>query len=270
MPVFLSASDETEGGPSGRFTHGGLVAPVTDWTSSFTPTWEESVINGPPKIDYFHMTDLRSRAWRAAHKITEADAERRIDAAVDVVCGMKTVFILTVSIEVAAYNEELGSLVAAHPACRTAPVQAMLKTPDYHGLLGYMLYSLVLVREWHPEVTTLGFLVERKKRLSHWFEQSHDDVPEMLHNVGHPELIPLLGPLQHFKKEDQRRPLEAADLLCWHRQRAHAGSVEGVDRERCARLFALEGRKVDVPREQFAVMASALLRDFPLGDDAIT
>src|SRR5579862_4656280 len=61
MAVFVSASDETAGrGQADLFFFGGWLGPEEDWSRFFVPAWQERVLDGPPKIPYLHMTDIRS------------------------------------------------------------------------------------------------------------------------------------------------------------------------------------------------------------------
>jgi len=62
MAVFLAASDESSG--ECIFHHAGYVASITCWTDLLVPAWQKEVLEGPPRIDEFHMTEMRSRSWR--------------------------------------------------------------------------------------------------------------------------------------------------------------------------------------------------------------
>jgi hypothetical protein len=190
------------------------------------------------------------------------------------VCGIKRIYLIAVSVDAAMFKEELGDaykrLAAQYKEIRTAHMKALLEQPDYQVLLGYMIYALYWLHGREPEARKLDFVIERKKKLSHWFEQSHDDLPGALVEWGKPELVRLVGVLEDVKKEDQRRPVEAADLLSWYRQRADANLIQDgtPDLERVRRLFELPGNGFTVPREQMAgLFASMVLRS---GDDAIT
>src|SRR4051812_36503956 len=88
MEVFIAASDETADRERvGNMYYSGYVASVDDWTTFFTPAWQERVLDGPPSIPYLHMTDVRSAKWRATHGkgITVPDADRRVREGCDVI-----------------------------------------------------------------------------------------------------------------------------------------------------------------------------------------
>ncbi len=86
MALFVAASDEsTDEKETGRFFLGGWVAREQLWDKAFAPDWQRRVLNGPPKIDYLHMVDLKNPHWRAKHNITIDDAECRLDAAFEMI-----------------------------------------------------------------------------------------------------------------------------------------------------------------------------------------
>jgi hypothetical protein len=59
MTVFVSASDESDGGHHrSRFWHGGWVAPEKDWVTYFAPTWQKRVLDAEPSIPFLHTKDI--------------------------------------------------------------------------------------------------------------------------------------------------------------------------------------------------------------------
>jgi hypothetical protein len=60
MAVFVSASDESDGGcHRSRFWHGGWVAPEKDWVTYFAPARQERVLDVEPSIPFLNATDMR-------------------------------------------------------------------------------------------------------------------------------------------------------------------------------------------------------------------
>ena len=82
MAVFICATDES--GDAGNFSYGGWAAPVDVWEGCFTAAWNERVLNGPPQIPYLHMTDIRDWNWQKEYGLTPWQADRRVDAAAEV------------------------------------------------------------------------------------------------------------------------------------------------------------------------------------------
>jgi hypothetical protein len=82
MAVFTAYSDESGvGDPSGEFLVCGYVADETVWPWLIA-AWQERVLDGPPKIPYFHMREMPRPEWRQEHGITFNDAETRIHQAI--------------------------------------------------------------------------------------------------------------------------------------------------------------------------------------------
>jgi hypothetical protein len=62
MAVFVSASDESDGGHHrSRFWHGGWVAPEKDWVTYFAPAWRERVLDAGLASVSSHDRYVRSR-----------------------------------------------------------------------------------------------------------------------------------------------------------------------------------------------------------------
>lgn len=273
MAIFISGSDETFGKNSrADFTHGGWVGPEEDWAELFAPAWEQRVLAGPPRIPFLHMTDLRDPDWRMVHGITDSDAGRRIDAAVDVISEVKSLFPVSVTVSGADFRDVVASCVASNPAFRSAHLEALLETPDYLGLMGYMLFVLALMKDKNPGAERVDFLVERKQRLTHWFQKSHDDLPGAAREMEREDLVPLIGTLVPQEKPQISLPVQAADLLCWYRQRKDGGALQGRDVERFRKLGSRVGIWHVVPKEQLADLADRIRRHAELerGGDGTT
>ena len=77
MAVFVSHSDESGvGDPGGKFLVSGYVAREAYWPA-IAREWQEKVLDGPPKIPYLHMREIRNEAWRNEHGITFDDSQRQ-------------------------------------------------------------------------------------------------------------------------------------------------------------------------------------------------
>ena len=82
MAVFVSASDEHSGSNGrGPFLFAGYVGPERDWSKFLVPAWQERVLDGPPRIPYLHMTEIRSNEFRNTVGITRPAANARVDEA---------------------------------------------------------------------------------------------------------------------------------------------------------------------------------------------
>jgi hypothetical protein len=82
MAIFVANSDESgTGDPRGEFLVGGYVAHEDYW-GSFAGRWQEKVLDGPPRIPYLHMNEIRHESWRRDHRISDNDAQLRVSEAI--------------------------------------------------------------------------------------------------------------------------------------------------------------------------------------------
>jgi hypothetical protein len=81
VAVFVAFSDESEvDQPHGEFFLGGYVAKEDEWPW-VRRAWQERVLDGPPKIPYLHMREIRDEQWRNKYHISFNDAEERVSEA---------------------------------------------------------------------------------------------------------------------------------------------------------------------------------------------
>jgi hypothetical protein len=67
----------------------GYVARKAD-LQYFRTAWRERVLDGPPKIPYLHMSEIRRESWRNKHNLSYNDSEECISEAVRVVTAAET------------------------------------------------------------------------------------------------------------------------------------------------------------------------------------
>lgn len=256
MAVFVSASDETLGG--GIFHHAGWLAPESDWATIFTPAWQQSVLDGPPRIPYLHMTDIRSRKWREENGVSSIDAENRVDAAFNVIGRMNTLYPLcsqtTADVFVRLFREH---------KIRTNKGAIKRYEPDHLCFLGYIYLVLNYAHVKHPDTERVDFIVERKNGVFDQMKEFYESLAEMFEALGSPELIRFMGDLIPGGKE--RIPLQAADVLCWHTQRAELRSFTGVDGERYKSIAQRPGIIQRWTNEELEEMAKNLKKQSEFG-----
>jgi hypothetical protein len=179
MAVFVAASDEaTDGTDTGPFLLGGWVARELLWSRSFAPRWQRHVLNGPPKIDYLHMVDIKSPKWRAEHGITVDDAERRLDAAFDIIDGAGGMFPIVYRVD------------AGHFRTQFADVKLLIETeggvarkrfePDYICFLHYALQVLNYMHVAQKDAEKVDFIVERNGPITKHIERFHRSIAKSL------------------------------------------------------------------------------------------
>lgn len=258
MAVFISASDESLG--DGVFHHAGYLAPQSCWDDVFCPAWEEKVLNPYPQIDEFHVTALRSRAWREKHGMSMEEAESRIDAAVDVVYQTKGMFGVRCSIDGNHFRDHASGLQFALVDPGRAPADMVM---DYPSFLGY-LYLVLEVFSMYHKAEKVDFIIEKKSEVFPAIRDFHEAMRQSLVGQGLSRKADLMGGL--IPGDKKSIPLQAADLLCWHTQRAFANlrnpsiTFSETDRVRFAKLTR-RGSGVNWELEMVEELCAALFED---------
>lgn len=243
MAVFVAASDETSGGNVFSVYHyAGWIAPEPDWTLYFAPAWQERVLDGPPKIPYLHMTEMRSKAWRNQYGITEADAEERLDEAARVIDQMGSFFPLMFTINGADFNP----LYKEHKVIVASGGSKDFQ-PDFLAFIAYAYGVLKYVHDKHPSAEQVDFLVENNSEITKHIYEFYKSMAGALNHIGAPELIPLLGRFLPGGKD--RVPLQAADYLCWHSRRADSDTLDRRDAARFGTIASRKGARLIIPKE---------------------
>ncbi len=206
------------------FFYGGLLAPIKDWREFFIPLWQERVLHGPPLLPYFHMTEIRSRAWRAAHGLTEETAERRVDEAFLVIDRVSSLRPISSRMDGGSFRDKFKKKM------RIASGAAKHFAPDYLAFIGYVFTVLGHVGDYFPDAEKVDFLVERKDGITDHVNEFYDDIQSSLNECGEARLGKLLGELIPGGKD--RVPLQAADVFCWHAYRREIGKLTEVDSQR--------------------------------------
>ncbi len=251
MAVFIAASDETSGGHSRSVCHySGWIAPEPDWSLYFTPAWQERVLDGPPKIPYLHMTEMRSRAWREKYFLTSDDAEERLDEAARVIYEMGSLRMVDINIDGAVFKP----LYHSHKMA-TSSGAAKKFLPDFLSFVAYAFGVLSTVHHGYPDAEKVDFMVENNSTVTENIRQFHNNLPDALIKVGRPQLAPLVGGFMPVSKE--RIPVPAADYLCWHTRRAKSVTLDERDQRRFNTIAAHKGFSFPISTDILAALAEA-------------
>lgn len=238
MAAFLSASDENAGKDHrSMFFYGGLVAPVKDWWEVFTPLWEERVLEGPPKICNLHMTDIRSKAWREKHGLSEEQAERRVDEALLVFDSVPSLRPISSRMNAGKFFDTFNKkkmLKIRSGAAKHFP-------PDYIAFIAYVITVLAHVAENCPDAEKVDFLIEKKGEITDHIKEFFDDIQTILPEFGERNLSELVGELIPGGKE--RSPLQMADVFCWHAYRRECGTLTETDSRRYSKFSSRDGER---------------------------
>ena len=251
MAVFLAASDETSGANAFALYHyAGWIAPVPDWWHYFTPVWYERVLEGPPRIPFLHMTDIRSRAWREKWKLSQLDADDRLDDAALVIDQLGSLYPLKLTIDASIFRP----LYKSHKMIAESG-KVVAYEPDFFAFMTYAFTVLLYVKEKCPDAERVDFLVENNSEITKHIYHLYKALPESLKLIGKPELVPLVGDFIPAGKD--RVPLQAADYLCWHSQRAEAGTLDEKDARRWHTISMRSGFDYLVPTDLLKELADA-------------
>lgn len=136
MAVFVSYSDESTGkNQLDTFIFAGWIGPEEDWSRFFVPAWDERVLAGPPRIPYFHMTEIRRPEWQKAHGISETGAYDRINEACIVLDQLANLHPLRIAIDTACVRDQFSGIRVKR--ARSKQFACTDFEPDYIGFLAY-------------------------------------------------------------------------------------------------------------------------------------
>lgn len=219
VAVFLSFSDEAgTGDPQGDFLVEGYLAPELDWPF-VARAWQQYVLDGPPKLPYLHMIEVRNEDWLKRFGIGYLEAQDRIDEAARIISHAGSLRIVQSIIN----RGELAEIIHSRYH-RKKDIPQPLLDPDYFCYLTYFVGVVVGVHTNFPDAEKVDFVVSRKKYITHNLVNSHDDLRKWLASL-YPKMAGLMGEVIPSEMEE-RLPLQAADVLCWHHQRDLAGTAD--------------------------------------------
>jgi hypothetical protein len=255
MAVFVAASDETHGGSVlSPYHYAGWIAPEPDWSHFFAPAWQERVLDGPPKIPYIHMTEIRSKAWREEHGITEADADERLDEAARVIDQMGSLFPIMVTINGSLFHSLHRESKVILASGATTDYE-----PDFLAFIPYMYAVLRYVDYKYPDTEKVDFLVENNSVITKHIHEFYKTMPQALESVGAANYVRLLGDFLPAGKD--RVPLQAADYLCWHSRRADSNTLNDVrDLRRWGTISHRKGFRFIAPKKLVKGLAEAFTK----------
>jgi hypothetical protein len=251
MAVFVSASDESDGGHHrSKFWHGGWVAPEKDWFTYFAPAWQERVLDAEPRIPFLHVTDMHAPRWLKEHGITWDQAQNKLDEAAIVIDQMGSLYPLTVNADGGVFLDAHGGKKIMENVAGTKGAQYLI---DHFCFDAYVLTVLHYIHLKHPDAEKVDFVVERKEGVFEKIKQFYEVFGDGLKYIGRPELARYMGELTAVSKD--RVPAQAADMLCWYASRFDLGTLTGRDLMRAHLMFNRKGKIIPLPDELHAELA---------------
>jgi hypothetical protein len=210
----------------------GYVSPEKEWPY-ITQAWQERVLDGPPRLPFLHMNQIRRESWRYAHCISYNDAEERVSEAV------RILFSSGITSAIGSHMRRDHLKIAMQETLSAVNIKRIpfsLRDPDYLCFIAYAMFVLFQVHRRCPDAQRVNFYVSRKKKISQHIGDFHETLKAQLD----PPLDALAGDLYPADME-RVLPLQAADVLCWHMQRYFAKTMEPIDEYRLWRLGETKG-----------------------------
>jgi hypothetical protein len=231
---YIAFSDESGSGDGrGQFLVAGYVAKEADWPE-FSRQWQEQILDPPPTIPYVHVVELRSAWWREKHGISKTQAIQKLEDAVKLVTGCP------------AISPYLGTLPeVAYRKARTWFEKKGFKVKKRHGLADspcFAAFAMAIVHDiavHRPDVSKIVFNISRKQYVENLLRFDVRDALIQYFEEFNSELAKLVGDVVPLSMEEHK-PLQAADLLCWHLQRLLSNAV-GPEEEANVKLFQERG-----------------------------
>jgi hypothetical protein len=112
------------------------------------------------------------------------------------------------------------------------------------------------------DLQKISFVVSRKRYASHYLQTDVKTAIDRYLKSDHPELAGFMGDIIPISMEDHP-PLQAADVVCWHLNRAYAGTLENdeIDTTNTKRLGEKPIVGLELDEELIAKMEENLLRE---------
>lgn len=222
VSVYVSWSDESSSNSgSGQFLVSGLVADEKCWPN-FSRRWVEEVLQNPP-IEYLHMVEIRSKAWRAERNVTQEQAKEKVRTAIRIICEEAPVKIYMGSLPEGVFAASTKRLVKAG-----GELPRHQGNPDYPAFTAYALAVLEQTSSNIPGLERVRFNISNKKHVSHHIRNGvRDALIQHYRDQGSP-IASMIGDILPLCMEDNM-PLQAADVVCWHLQRAYAKREDTED-----------------------------------------
>lgn len=204
LMILQACADDSGSEPSGHtFVFGGFVADPATW-AKFSDDWQ-AVLDLPPKLEYFKMTDAMSMCEQFAPRRgwTEALRDMRIHAFIDVI---------EKHLKLAAYSvmrhEDFEKIIKPIPL----PQRHLATDHPYFFLATQFILAVATRQRKQRTDNTIKFVFDQQLGFS-------DDFivwwPALKHVAETQGLLAFLDAAPIWEDEKKFLPLQAADLFVW-------------------------------------------------------
>ncbi len=230
--------DESGGGDGRVLLLAACVHTYIAW-AEFSKDWV-TALEYPPKISAFHMREARKRVgdfagWKAI------DVDHKVIALTEVIVHHQP-HVVSCWVSENDYNELIRGMGPydvrhAYFSCFCATV---IKVAEYQAALGI--------------TTPADYVFDEKGDIGYealiWYPAMKQYAPA--------DIRPFMGSTPTFKTDEEILPLQAADLIAWHKRRKKEGRSLDPEIAASMRVDELPGAEVNISREVLEDMAHKL------------
>jgi len=206
---------------------------------SFSDDWDRA-LRAEPAITHFHTREARNRQgdfarWKAI------DVDKKVISLTEVILRHNPhVFTCWVSEEDHAVTVEANGVPDVRHAYFTCFMTILYKVAEYQA---------------HRGITTpADFIFDEKGDIGLeallWYS--------FIKKIARPGVQKLMGATPIFRNDEQILPLQAADLVAWHKRRQKEFGVNNPETAATMRINELPGGESHITREALELMASRI------------
>ncbi len=226
----------------GACLYAGYIASVADWRR-FVPQWCKWVLNGKPKLEYYHASEIRNASKQRELGIDEPKATRIRRYAHKVIKENGTLRPVMVKMNTAPFAKAgaLYGKTLKRPGRKPAKIKY-----EHVGFYRYIRASVCIIEQTEPSATLLNFMTEAQDRaLALDFEDILEFVRAEYLSEGKQSSADLLGCV--YAQDKRRPPLQAADLAAWLMRRVYDNDVPELERKLGIQALHGKGWKWEIP-----------------------
>jgi hypothetical protein len=213
-----------------------LVHTVSAW-ERFSEDWEKS-LKAPPALDHFHMRQFRQLAgWKAI------DRDRKIISLTEVILKHEP-HVVSCWLSTEDYDATIRQVAPSDMRhAYYVAFQCITQTVAEYQLCGNINIPADFVFDDEGDIGNEALL---------WYPAIKSSAP--------PKIRALMGATPVFRKDEEVLPLQAADLVAWHKRRKK--EISGLDTEIAAtqRVDELPGAEREVPKNALIEMAAKMAK----------
>jgi hypothetical protein len=207
--------DESES-DGGLFAMAGFVAPAEEW-AKFSDAWDVAFASAPKATGILKAKEImRSPPRGAFWGMTDAERDEKLETLYSVIDAHASYSVYSI-----VHLEPLQRLTAEYGFRKEAA------NPYYHAIAEIIFgVAMIQVKQCHPPDEKVDWIFDERLKeqgrfLGVWDAIVHD-APD--------HVKPMIAGTPNFRKDDDVRPLQAADLEAWWMRRKGLEQLNGLPR----------------------------------------